>query len=174
MRGTGYRAQIVVSLGVFACAVALPVRDAGADAAGPLPGARFETIEEAAAYALRYAHWAHPKYESGGLILPLARGGFTFTEPTVSEGRKHVRIRISPEAVAHFHTHPGWVPVRNKTRCDDGHSDTDRAIVKIRDPLHRPSFVSYRGGKVWRFGRCSAKSFCERSVRRLLALRAQR
>ena len=173
MNATRCQTRTIALLALFAIAIAAPRGDASADPTHAHPGARFETIEEAAVFALRYAHQTYWRYECGGLIVPRIGGGFTFTEPVGSKGRESVRFRIRPEAVAHFHTHTGGVPVQNKMRLDQGHSDADRAIVQHRDPLHRPSFVSYRNGKVWRFGLCSATRFCERALRPAFALHRQ-
>lgn len=155
----------VAAIPILVLGFTLATRDSRADAALAPPGTRFATCEEAAAAALQYAHSSNRRSESGGVILPLAAGGFTFTEPVGSDRASFVRIAIPPQAVAHFHTHTGRMRLIGKSYRVEGHSLRDKQIVKVRDPLHRPSFTSHDRGKLWRYGRCSGAGFCDRPVR---------
>ena len=159
------RRLVAAAIPILVLGFTLATRDSRADAALALPGTRFATCEEAAAAALQYAHSSNRRYESGGVILPLVAGGFTYTEPAGGDRVSHVRTAIPPLAVAHFHTHTGRMKFIGKSHRVEGHSVKDKEIVEARDPLHRPSFTSHRRGKLWRYGRCSEERFCDREVR---------
>lgn len=111
----------------------------------------YESIDDAAAVSLSFALLAEPVLEVAGIVYRAATGlGDTpryFGRVVAVGTRSEVTFPLQPEALAHWHTHPGF-------RGKNGHTTQDKIIVQHIDPAHRSSYVRASTGlPVWKYHR---------------------
>jgi hypothetical protein len=132
---------------VIGCTAATPLasRQGVADAVQG-PGSVFVSIDEAATDALAWSYVLEQRDRAQGRIragvVSSVPGGFTYTEvmsaPVLEPTR--VSIRLMSDDVAHFRYIPA-VADHGANLANERHTNLDRQLVDIVDPLHRTSYL---------------------------------